>query len=371
MIRILQSVNIMDRAGLETMLMNYYRHFDREIVQFDFLTHRPQEGAFEMEIKEMGGNVYHAPRLYIQNLPSYYRYMKSFYREHGEYKIIHSHIDAMSYFPLSAAKKSKLPIRIAHSHSSKLDKDLKLPIKYLAQKSIPGVATHKCACGKVAGQFMFPKDEFQIIHNAINLDEFRFDNCIRKVMRRKLNLEGKFVIGHVGRYCYIKNQLFLLDILSEILKVNNNAVLLLIGKGEDEDKIRSKIDKLGLKDNVQMLIDRSDVDQLYQVFDIFVMPSLFEGLPVVGVEAQANGLPCIVSDKVSSELILSNSIKMLPLELGANKWAKHILNTNIERNTNAKRELQNNGYDISIEALKLQKWYEGLYYLAKKDGGSV
>lgn len=136
MIRVLQCVNIMDRAGLETMLMNYYRNIDRTEVQFDFLTHRSDKGVYDEEIEKLGGRVYHAPRLYPQNYPLYFRWMRDFFGHHTEYKIVHSHIDTMSYFPLAAAKKAGIPVRIAHSHSSQLDKDIKFPIKFLALKRI-------------------------------------------------------------------------------------------------------------------------------------------------------------------------------------------------------------------------------------------
>ena len=361
MIRILQSVNIMDRAGLETMLMNYYRHMNHAVVQFDFLTHRQQEGAYENEIKKMGGIVYHAPRLYIQNLPRYFRYMKSFFEEHKEYKIIHSHNDTMSYFPLLAAKKSEIPIRSAHSHSSKLDKDLKFPIKYLALKQIHNVATKNCACGDKAGQFMFPNSEFKVIRNAVNFEKFAFNKEIRNRKRQELHVKGKFVIGHVGRYCYIKNQLFLLDVFNAVLTKKPESHLLLVGKGQDQYKIEEKIKKLGIEKNVSLLIDRADVAEIYQAMDVFVMPSLFEGLPVVGVEAQANGLQCIVSDKISKEILLTNSIEMLAINDGADKWAKVILNVNRERNKTAKDELHKAGYDIIDEAKKLQQWYVNLY----------
>lgn len=361
MIRILQSVNIMDRAGLETMLMNYYRHMDCDVIQFDFLTHRQQEGAYENEIKKMGGIVYHAPRLYIQNFPSYFRYMKSFFEKHKEYTIIHSHNDTMSYFPLLAAKKSDIPIRIAHSHSSKLDKDLKFPIKYLALKQIHNVATQKCACSDIAGQFMFPNSKFKIIRNAVDLENFTFNEVIRKRKQKELGVEGKLVIGHVGRYCYIKNQLFLLDVFNAILAKKPKSHLLLVGKGKEQYKIEEKIKKLGIEKNVSLLIDRSDVAEIYQAMDVFVMPSLFEGLPVVGVEAQANGLRCIVSDKISKEVLLSSSIEMLDINAGADKWAEAIMIANKERNKNAQDELRKAGYDIVNEAKKLQQWYINLY----------
>ena len=149
MIRVLQVVNDMRRAGLETMLMNYYRNIDRNEVQFDFLTHRPYDGAYDEEIDRLGGKIYHAPRLYPQNYPQYFKYMKAFFEEHPEYRIIHSHIDSMSFFPLLAAKKSGVPIRVGHSHNSKLDRDMKYPIKYFALKGMPKVANVYFSCGEL------------------------------------------------------------------------------------------------------------------------------------------------------------------------------------------------------------------------------
>ena len=312
MIRILQVVNIMDRAGLETMLMNYYRNIDRTKVQFDFLTHRIEKGAYEDEIISMGGKVYHAPRLYPQNYKKYFGFMKAFFMEHPEYKIIHSHIDAMSYFPLQAAKNSGVPVRIAHSHSSKFDRDIKLP------------------------------------RNAVDIEKFKYDSIIRERKRKELGIENKFIVGHVGRYCYIKNQMFLIDVFNCVIKFKPNAHLLLVGKGENQKKIEEKIEKLGLKNKVTLLIDRSDVAELYQAMDIFVMPSLFEGLPVVGIEAQASGMPCLVSNRISKELLITSNIKMINLDKNKEEWAKEIMNTSITRNGNARQELIDAGYDICL-----------------------
>ena len=357
MIRILQSVNIMDRAGLETMLMNYYRHMDRDVVQFDFLTHRVDKGAYDDEILSMGGNVYHAPRLLMFNSPEYSRYMRMLFRDHPEYRIIHSHIDAMSYFPLLAGKRNGIPVRIAHSHSSELENDFKKPVKYFCLKHITDVATHNCACGHRAGQFMFGDRPFRLINNAIDLDSYGFSEETRMRKRLELGLEGKFVVGHVGRYCYIKNQLFLIDVFNAIIRKRPDSHLLLVGKGEDLEKIKKKVNELGIGNKVSLLIDRSDVNELYQAMDVFVMPSLFEGLPLVAVEAQASGLRCVASDKISSEINLSSSIEQLSLDLGSEKWADHILGLDVTRNKNARKELSQNGYDIRLEALKLQQWY--------------
>lgn len=357
MIRVLQVVNIMDRAGLETMLMNYYRQMDRIKLQFDFLTHRDTPGAYEKEIEEMGGKVYRAPRLYPQNYPAYISFMSNFFNKHKEYKIVHSHIDTMSAFPLYVAKKVGIPNRIGHSHSSKLDHDFKYPIKYIAKLMMPYEANWYCACSKRAAAFMYPKKKVKIIHNAIDLTQFQYDEDKRKLVRCRLKLEGKFVIGHIGRFYYVKNQSFLLDIVNEIKKRDNNVRLLLIGKGEDETLLRKKVKEMNLDENVIFLIDRADVNDLYQAMDVFVMPSIFEGLPVVGVEAQANGLSCLFSDTISNEVILTDQAEMMSLSQRPSVWADKIVNMKRDKSINVQNQLAEAGYDIRIEAQKLMDWY--------------
>lgn len=360
MLRVLQVVNVMDRAGLETMLMNYYRKIDRTRVQFDFLTHRPDEGAYEEEIRSMGGKVYHAPRLYPQNYAQYYKFMKAIFISHPEYKIIHSHIDTMSVFPLYAAKINQIPMRIAHSHTSKLDIDAKLPIKYLAKLMVPHVANLKCACGIKAGEFLFGKREYKVINNAIDLGKFQFDMGIRTRKRGELGIQDEFVIGHVGRYSYIKNQTFLIDVFKEILRINPKSKLLLIGKGEEEFALRKKAADLQLDDKILFLVDRPDVHELYQAMDVFVMPSLFEGLPVVGIEAQANGVPCVVSDSISDEILLTDVITSMSINKSPEEWAKKIISIQKDRRTPTIEQLKVNGYDVQLESSKLVEWYEGL-----------
>lgn len=357
MIRILQAVNDMQRAGLETMLMNYYRHMDRSQIQFDFLTHRPHRAAYDDEIEAMGGRVYYAPRLYPQNYIQYFQFMKKFYNEHPEYQIIHSHIDAMSAFPLYAAKKNEVPVRIAHSHNTRLDRDAKILIKYFAWKSVPKVATEYWACGDMAGRFMYGSSPFKVIRNAIDLKKFAYDPVMRIEVRKKLGLEGAFVIGHVGRYCPVKNQSFLLDVFKEIVEKKADARLLLIGIGEEEKTLREKAQTLGIGDKVTFLVNRSDVHELYQAMDVFVMPSLYEGLPVVCVEAQANGLPCLVSDRISREVLLTGNIRMKSLSDNVDSWADTILRSDTKRLDSAAEELRENGYDIEREARLLMEQY--------------
>ena len=361
MIRVLQVVNIMDRAGLETMLMNYYRNIDREKIQFDFLTHRKEKGAYDDEIEKLGGKVYHAPRLYPQNYLKYFRWMQDFFLEHPEYRIVHSHIDSMSYLPLLAAKKAGIPIRIAHSHNTKIPMDFKYPLKQYFRMKINIVCNYRLACGKEAGNHLFGGHDFSIIPNAIMPDAFYFNENVRLKKREELKIKDKFVIGHVGRFSRQKNHSFLIRIFSELVKMRPNALLLLVGEGEIKDKIERQVMELGLKNNVVFLGNRSDVNELYQAMDVFVMPSIFEGLPVVGVEAQANGLPCLFSDTISSEVLLTNQAEMMSLKCHPKEWADKVMNMRREKGEDARTQLAEKGYDIQIEAQKLQEGYVQMY----------
>ena len=324
--RILQVVNNMHRAGLETMLMNYYRNINRDEIQFDFLTHRPLKSDYDDEILSLGGRIYYAPRLYPQNYISYFRYMKRFFAEHSEYRIVHSHIDAMSYLPLLAAKKSKIPVRIAHSHNTSIDKNFKFLLKQYFRFKIPSVANYYCACGEEAGKFLFKNKEFTVIPNAIEADHFVFDASVRKEIRTSLGADGKTVIGHVGRFSYQKNHNFLISLFHELHKKYGNTLLFLIGVGEKENEIKQKVQSLGLSDSVIFFGNRSDVNRLYQAMDVFLMPSLFEGVPVAGIEAQFSGLNCVFSDRVPKEVNFSGECAFLPLDCSLKKWVYTIMN---------------------------------------------
>lgn len=358
MIRILQCVNNMHRAGLETMLMNYYRNIDREKVQFDFLMHREERSDYDDEIESLGGRIFRAPRLYPQNYPAYFRFMEEFFREHPEYQIVHSHIDAMSYFPLLAAKRAGVPVRIAHSHSASIDLDLKYLLKQCYRMLLPTVVTDCLSCGEKAGKFLFRGRKFTIIPNAIDPTNFRFSPVIREKMRKELGVEGKFVIGHVGRFCYPKNHEFLVQIFSEINKKEKDAVLLLAGEGEKEPQIRALVEKLGISETVRFLGKRSDVNELYQAMDVFVMPSRFEGVPVVGVEAQFAGLPCVFSDKVTREVVFTEDCIYMNLDRTAEDWADRILEYRncVQRATPGSAQ-----FDVNEAQLLLRDIYEELY----------
>ncbi|HFK5921467.1 TPA: glycosyltransferase [Enterococcus faecium] len=286
MIRILQCVNDMHRAGLETMLMNYYRNIDRTKIQFDFLTHRPYKSDYDEEIISLGGKVYYAPRLYPQNYPKYFKWMEQFFKDHPEYEIVHSHIDAMSYLPLKAAKKAGIPIRIAHSHNTSIDRDFKYLLKQYYRCKLTSVLTHEFSCGKVAGDFLFRNDKFTLIPNAVDAKKFYYDESIRNDVRMKLGISSQtFVMGHIGRISYSKNHRFLIEIFKEFHAIKNNSVLLIIGTGDMEEEIKNYAKKSGIDDDIKFLGNRNDIEKFYQAFDVLMLPSLFEGVPLVGIEA--------------------------------------------------------------------------------------
>ena len=356
MIRVLQCVNNMHRAGLETMLMNYYRHIDREQIQFDFLTHRPDKADYDDEIESLGGKVYYAPRLYPQNLPEYFRYMRHFFKEHPEYKIMHSHIDPMSYLPLKAGKIANVPIRIAHSHNTSIDKDLKYLLKMYYRERITSVATNYLACGQEAGEFLFKGKPFEIIPNAIEKEPFLYNEEIRKKKRQELGLKDELVIGHIGRISYQKNHRLLVQIFANVVKYKPDSKLLIIGVGEKEEEIRKLVIDLGINDNVMFLGKRTDVNELYQAMDAFVMPSFFEGVPVVGIEAQFAKLPCFFSDKVPNEVAFCTDTHFINLKEKASTWAKIILD-NTDVNRRFENNILDNKYDINETYIMLQKYY--------------
>lgn len=361
MIRILQVVNIMDHAGLENMIMNYYRHMDRSKIQFDFLTHRVEDGAFDEEIKRLGGKIYKAPRLYPQNYLEYFKFMKTFFGEHPEYKIIHSHIDAMSYLPLLAAKRAGVPVRISHSHSTNIDKDFKYILKQFFRKQLNSVATERFACGDEAGKYLFGEKKFSVVKNAIDVERFAYSEEVRRNKRSELNLTGKYVIGHVGRFISLKNHSFIIDVFESLCLEDDKMHLLLVGDGELKESIEADVEARGLKDKVTILSKRNDMNELYQVMDVFVLPSLYEGLPMVMVEAQVSGTNCVVSDKVTQEAKIADNTFFLALE--KELWREKI----ISLKTIAKRsETYDREYDIRVAAKNLSDKYVELWNKTKE-----
>lgn len=356
-IRVLQVVTHMERGGLESMLMNYYRHIDRTKVQFDFLVHRQERAAFDDEIESLGGRIYRLPRL-VPWSKSYLSALNRFFDEHPEYKIVHVHQDCLSSVILKVAFHHKIPVRIAHSHSASWDKNLKYPIKLWYKRSIPKYATNLFACGKKAGDWMFNGTSYQIINNAIDASAYSFSVTRRKEVRRKLGIGEELVIGHVGRFNQPKNHPFLIEVFAYLLKQLPNTILLLVGGGDDMPKIQARAQSLGIADHVRFLGVRSDVADLMQAMDVFIFPSLYEGLPVTMVEAQASGLPCLISDKVPKECILTEEmVEVVSLHTSPEEWAEKALAARILSRLDWSDVIAACGFDINTEAVKLQEFY--------------
>lgn len=364
-IRVLNMFTIMDRGGAETMVMNYYRHIDRTKVQFDFLVHREQRGAYDDEIERMGGRIHRMCPVYPQNFSRYKRDLRTFFRAHPEYKIIHSHMSELGYFAFREAERQGVPVRICHAHNAPHGFDAKMIIRTYFKKRMMPYLTHLFMCGEESGKWLYGeknKSRFIMLNNAIDAAVYSFDASKRQEMRRQLDLTDELVVGHVGRFNPQKNHPFLLDIFTSLLKKEPDAVLLLVGGGEGMPKIQAKAQELGIAERVRFLGVRSDVADLMQAMDVFVFPSLYEGLPVTMVEAQASGLPCIISDKVPPECILTEGlVNIMPLSASPEAWAEKILVKRAIPRTDRHEEIAAHGFDISTEAVKLQEFYLNAY----------
>ena len=346
-------------GGVESVIMNYYRHLDHSKVQFDFICDEDSTRIPYDEIKKLGGRVFLVPK--YQNLLKYLKALEKLFKE-NQYRIVHSNINTLSVFPLYAAKKAGVPIRISHSHSTSNPKEWKRNlIKNILRPFSKRYSTDYFACSELAGRYLFgnktfDRGEVKIINNAIDVDKFKFDEMARKKLRKELGIkDGTVVIGHVGRFVQQKNHTFLVDVFNEYHRKKPDSKLLLVGSGPLEDEIKKKVERLGLKDSVLFLGQRDDINKLYSVMDIFCLPSLYEGLPVVGVESQATGLPIIFSNGVSHEAIISKNAKIVPnQETGA-----YIKKMDEITQENKQRELASINENMSIknEAPKLEAIY--------------
>lgn len=363
-IRVLQIFTIMNRGGAETMIMNYYRNIDREKVQFDFIVHRQERGAYDDEIEMLGGRIYRLLPVHPIYFVAYKKQIRDFFDKHLEYRIIHGNTSELGYFIYKEAYRRKIPVIIAHAHLASMSLDIKSLFRIYFRLKMKKYITDMFSCGIDAGRFLFGKKNqgnITILKNAIDKNRFVFNLYIRERLKKDLNIENKFIIGHIGRFDKQKNHRFLIEVFSKIYERSNDIRLLLIGKGKNENKIRQLVKKLKLEDSVLFLGTRSDVNEILNTFDLFVFPSLYEGLPVALIEAQANGLKCIISDRISNESILTNDVKVLSLKAGEMKWSNEILSLRGKCKHNDNSQLiVKKGFDINMNA----KWLED-YYLSK------
>lgn len=355
-IRVLQ-IGMHDKiGGVETFLMNYYRNIDRQKIQFDFIN-MFEKLYYDKEIKKLGGRIYNVKNV-KRNPFSYYYSIKDIIKK-NKYKIVHINMLSMAnILPIIAAKKAGVKHIIVHSHNTGTPKGIIRKVLDKLNKSIAiKYATHYFACSQLAGEWMFKnKVKFEIIKNAIDVEKFQFDPSIRLEIRKKLKINNEFVIGHVGRFCEQKNHLFLINMFEKLCKIKNNYKLLLIGEGELKEKIKREIYNKKIENKVIILDPKDDIENYYQAMDEFVLPSKFEGLGIVAVEAQANGLPCICSDAIPDEVKILKTFKKLQLDYS--KWTKELSNKQKRTDkANAIEAVKRNGYEIKIEAKKLMNKY--------------
>lgn len=367
-IRILQVVPNMHAAGLETLIMNLYRNIDRTKIQFDFLVHYTERCFYDDEIEALGGHIYRLSLREDGNLVKYIKDLKKFFSKH-QYMIVHGHMASTACFYLKYAKKYNVPIRILHSHNTSTERNLKGKIKKQMLKISTLYANEYFACGNDAGKFLYGNNKFEIIHNAIDLNKFKYDDKTRNSARKKYNLHDDFVIGHIGRFNSQKNHKFIIEIFEKYHNLHLKSKLVLIGEGELEKEIKQIVKDKGLEQCVLFLGVLKDTNSIYNMLDAFVLPSLFEGLPVVGVEAQAAGCNIIMSDKITKEVKVTNYVKYLPIDTSdsIDKWVTEL--ENISMNKEKKKndvymQLTKAGFNASEEAKRLQKIY--LKLLTKK-----
>lgn len=351
--RILQVVTYMGRGGIETMLMNHYRRIDRSKVQFDFLVHRDFRADFDDEIEALGGRIFRIPPMNPASA-SYRKALSDFFRKHS-YRVVHCHLNYMSGVVLAAAKKAGVPVRIAHAHTASMNPGWKQYVRQLCKYLIPSTATHLLACSTNAGKSVFGKHPFSLMPNAIDTERFRFSEAVRQKMRKELDLGGCFTVMHVGRLTYPKNHEFLLDAFACLLEKAPKAKLVLVGDGELREAVEQKAGQLPAG-SVLLLGTRNDIPQLLQAADVFAFPSHFEGLPVTMIEAQAAGLPCVMSNTVTDECIVTDLVTALPID-DPKAWAEEILKKRGIPRTDRLAEIQAAGYDITTAAEKLTRFY--------------
>ena len=371
MINILYALNgTFHKGGTEAVVLSYYNNIDRSKYHIDFLLHGHEEDCINNEthnyLLSCGSKIFYVtPRgeNYIKNK----REIAKIFKE-NKYVIVHSHMDAAGYFLLKEAKKAGVPLCISHSHNtankrkkSRNPKDLIYKaIHGMAIKRLPKVTDIRIACSSEAGKWLFNGSKFIVLNNAVDIDKYAYDLSKRKEVRQELGFNDELIIGHVGRFALQKNHEYLIDIFTDLLHRHTDAKLVLVGTGELLNRIKQKVSSLGIEKSVLFLGVRNDVSELMQAFDIFLLPSLHEGLPVAGVEAQAAGLPCVISSSVSPEVKLSDNIRLVSLDSSTSEWCDavdELYNARVNRELGADI-VRKAGIDIKDVIIKLMNIYE-------------
>ena len=364
--KILHIANMNTRSGVASFIMNYYRFIDREKIQFDFLSYSLSEDNYIEEIQQLGGNVFIAPN-YKKHFLKYKCYVHNVIKN-GNYDIIHCHEFIISIISLFFAKKNGIKKRIMHSHNNSISSLWKRLMVYLFRNIWVLFATDFFACSTAAALFLFGRQyRFHILNNAIEPDRFVFSNTNRNKIRNDLYLPEKaLILGYVARFDKQKNHLFLINVFKNILQKNNNAYLLLVGDGILQDMVKKYVENLKISKNVLFYGISENVHELYSAMDVFVFPSLFEGLGITGIEAQCAGLPVIASLNIPKTMQVTHLVQWLDLKIGPEKWAEKVLEYSVpQKRMNMNKIITQNGYNIKAECKKLESEYNTIINLKK------
>lgn len=321
--------NLFVANGVASFVMNYLRNLNHDEVQVDIASYKEGDSVYYAEVEAAGGKMFFLPG--IKNLPEHVKVCNKILSD-GRYDIIHDNTLHISIPMMWCAKKAGVPVRILHSHNSKMGET---PAKAFRNRFflpvLRSLATNYAACSQLAGRAMFEDQEFTVIPNVIQTEKYRFDPTMRKSVRQKMNATDKFVVGTVGRLAEQKNPFFAMDVFECLQKQVSNAEYWWVGSGSLDDQVKAYVEKKGLSENVRLLGSRDDVTSLYQGMDVFFLPSLFEGLSIVTVEAQAMGLPCVVSDVIPPEAEYTELLKRCSLQDSIEAWVEKIRNTQIKK----------------------------------------
>ena len=360
-IKVLQIFGILNRGGAESMLMNLYRHIDRKRVHFDFVVHTQEKGLFDDEVIQRGGVIYHAPHFNGLNICSYIRWWKVFFKKHPEYEVIHSHIRSTASIIARVAKREGRTI-IVHSHSTSNGSGVAAVVKKILQYSIRRNADYFFACSTEAGRWLFGDkvikgDRFFLLNNAIESEKYKYNHEAREKIRKEFNLPDDWkCIVIIGRVTEPKNPYGVIEIAEQLKAVEKKWKLLWVGKGEMQPEIEKIVKEKGLTDKVIFTGLRSDVCDVLQGADIFIMPSLWEGLPLAAIEAQASGIPCLLSDKITKEAKVSNVCTFLPLTTKV--WVDSLRRCGINERIDTHNDIVKQGYDAVTAVSWLMDFYE-------------
>ena len=354
-IRVLHILQRMEAGGTQAFLMNIYRNIDKTQVQFDFLVEYPEKQFYDDEIISMGGRIFYSDVRKSKNIFKFKTQLKNIIQKNN-YKIVHVHTYSIGCFVLRAAKKYNVNTRIAHAHSNSMTKKNRT-IKKLLKVLYPIWATDYLACSEEAAEFQFHGKPYLIIKNPIDLHKFIFNKRARLKTRNGIGIKDELLVGHVGRFKPEKNHSFLFKVFLEIKQVEKNAKLLLIGNGENQETIHKMIKENALEESVIVMNNIRQIDKMYQAMDLFIFPSLYEGLGMTTIEAQASGLPVVCSDRLPDEVRVTNNIIKLSLNDAPQEWAKTALKlfSTTNRGTNTDERLKE--YDARETAYKMQQYY--------------